>query len=207
MSVHLQVNMTHLEWSTFSPTRTSSSQLYSPISKQKSLSFHVHVNVTALSLTEYIKNSLSFWGVAHLSLCIITYCSISTVNVLVRLASFFFYVFFSSSGFASSSYSLQPPSDFLNPPTKSFLFSSFSGEHQQTVLGLSTGHQLRNLRLHHRLTVWLLWETICRIPPPGMAVTFWAVCWWQRSGLSAGGNEKSGKAVEIFGSSIHIIPF
>ena len=76
--------MTHLEWSTFSPTRTSSSQLYSPISNQKKHSFHVHVNVTALSLTEYIKNK-----------CIITYCSISTVNVLVRLASsFFFYVFF-----------------------------------------------------------------------------------------------------------------
>ena len=127
-----------------------------------------------------------FLGVAHLSLCIITYCSISTVKLLVRLASFFFYVFFSSSRFASSSYSLQPPTDFLNPPTKSFLFSSFSREHQQTVLGLSTGHQLRNLRLHHRLTVWLLWETICRIPPPGMAVTFWAVCWWHRSGLSAG---------------------
>ena len=122
------------------------------------------------SFTDWIHQKQPvFLGVAHLSLCIITYCSISTVKVLVRLASsffFFFYVFFSSSRFASSSYSLQPPTDFLNPPTKSFLFSSFSGEHQQTVLGLSTGHQLRNLRLHHRLTVWLLWETICRIPPP-----------------------------------------
>lgn len=150
MSVHLQVNIDCLSSHQQEHHHPHCTDQY-PI--KKNLSFKVRVNVTALSLTECIKTICLLGGsrVAHLSLCI------------TRMASsFFFFVFFDhlvlhlplTHSATTHQFSL------FNPPTKSFLFSSFSGEHQQTVLGLSTGHQLRNLRLHHRLTVWLLWETI-----------------------------------------------
>lgn len=146
-----------------------------------------------------------FLGVAHLSLCIITYCSISTVKLLVRLASFFFYVFFYL-------LVLHLPLTLCNHPQ---IFSIIQQNHSSSHPSLVNTNKLSlgcPLATNFAICACTIaWRCGCCGKP---SAGFHHLVWLWHFELSVDGtgadclrekNEKSGKAVEIFGSSIHIV--